>query len=145
MKIKKKKLQAEDLQELLHRGIQPSQQWVKALFENPHWFKAMSQAGSCAAFSDERGITAIAGIVNFGATGRGMVWAIFAYDSGKHFVSLYRKMRLSMLSCGLKRYEAYIKPEFREAVRMAKIAGFKYEGLMVKHENGQDRELWALT
>ena len=46
---------------------------------------------------------------------------------------------------GLNRYEAYINPEFRQARRLASMSGFVREGLMRRHENGQDRELWALA
>lgn len=145
MKIERKQMQEIDLLELLQRGVQPSQQWVVDAMKNPQWFAMMSASGPCATFIDPQGVAAIAGIIEFKGTGRGMVWAIFAHDSGKHFVSLYRKMRLAMLSVKLNRYEAYINPEFKQARRLASMSGFCREGLMRRHENGMDRELWALT
>lgn len=134
-----------DLLALLQRGVQPSQQWISDAMKNPQWFATMTGAGPCATFIDPHGVAAIAGIIEFKGTGRGMVWAIFACDSGKHFVSLYRKMRRAMLSVRLCRYEAYINPEFKQARRLASLSGFCLEGLMRRHENGIDKELWALT
>ncbi len=145
MKIEMVQLSENAIRALDRRGIQASQHWVAQTIRNPQWLHVMMHAGPCAAFIDPQGVVAIGGIIEFGGTGRGAVWAIFAADSGRNFVGLYRKMRRAMLSVRLTRYEAYINPNFAQARRMACLAGFEREGLMRRHENGQDRELWALV
>jgi RimJ/RimL family protein N-acetyltransferase len=145
MKISTEQLNEQHLIRLDMRGVQSAQHWVVEAMKNPKWFETMVNSGPCCAFIDPNGVAAIGGIIEFTGSGRGMVWAIFAHDSGEHFVSLYRKMRQAMLSVKLNRYEAYINPQFKQARRLASLAGFEREGLMRKHENGIDKELWALT
>jgi len=145
MKISIEQLKVHHLISLDMRGVQPAQHWVVESMKNPQWFETMVNSGPCCAFLDPHGVAAIGGIIEFKGSGRGIVWAIFAHNSGEHFVSLYRKMRRAMLSVKLTRYEAYINPEFQQARRLASLSGFCREGLMRRHENGIDKELWALT
>lgn len=145
MKINVEKLRSQHLICLDLRGVQPAQHWIVESLKNPQWYETMINSGPCCAFIDPHGVAAIGGIIEFKGSDRGIVWAVFARDSGKHFISLYRKMRRAMLSVRLNRYEAYINPEFHQARRLASISGFVREGLMRKHENGIDKELWALV
>lgn len=119
---------------------------AKMMLDNPNYAELISAAGPCAAFLHDGVVVAVAGLVDYGTTGRCFIHCAFARDCGKIFAPLIYNMRRALLFYPRRRYEAYIPPDFLNGRRLVKWAKFKYEGLMEAFaEDGADRELWVLV
>lgn len=61
-------------------------------------------------------------------------WVDLAFESGKHTRMVYRAIKEWMLNLveerGLKRLQAYIEPDFPEAIRMIQHLGFEKESIL---------------
>jgi hypothetical protein len=76
--------------------------------------------------------------------GRGMAWALFSRDSGKHFVRICKGIRRYLSVCTIRRIEASIDVNHAEGVRLAKLMGFEIEGTMRKYgRDGSDHYMMA--
>lgn len=121
-----------------HNGV------AQAMQDSTGYVRMVEKVGPVAAFMVDGVVMAVAGLIDYTPSNRCFIWLAFAKDSGKHFVALLKVMRRTMAKFPRRRYEAYIEPGFSAGKRLAKIAGFEYEGLMRAFEgDGTDREMWA--
>ena len=69
------------------------------------------------------------------------VWFDLSHEAGKHIPTVYRTirswMRTFMKEKGIKRLQAYIDPDFEEAIRTAEHLGFVWESDMENFDNGK--------
>lgn len=75
------------------------------------------------------------------------VWFDLTHYSGGHIIKVYRVLKewldIFVEQHGLKRVQAYIDPDFPEAIRTAKHLGFKFESVMENFIG--DRDAWMYT
>lgn len=127
--------------------IQPEQQEFAAMLNaHPEFIATAKKCGPAIAFLNHEGTVGASGLVDYPGTGRAMLWCVYASNLKRDFVSIYKQgMRLLTERFPRRRVEIAIDPAFTQAKRLAKLAGFKYEGLMESFtSDGKDHEMWAL-
>lgn len=146
MKVKAEILEQWHLESLLPRLQAGQREAIPALRDIQGFGATMRTAGPCASFSVDGIVVACAGLIDFQGTGRAVLWILFADGQRRVFSALIQKMRTLMQFYPRRRYEAYIDPTWPQSRRLAKLCGFKFEGLMEGFEaDGSDKELWALV
>lgn len=133
------------INELLPKIQGPQHEFASMFQANPNFVRDISSVGPMVAFSNEQGVIGAAGLIDFPGTGRAMLWTVFAANIVRDFAALYKQGVCILQEIHpRRRVEITIDPEFAEAKRLAKIAGFKYEGTMEAYDStGKDYELWA--
>lgn len=84
------------------------------------------------------------GIIDLPGTHRAIVWAVFAAVIKEDAIGFFRAGMKFLAQNPRRRMEIHIDPDFPASIRLAKMIGFEYEGLMRGFtETGADRQLWA--
>lgn len=145
MKLKVEPLESRHIEDILPRIHNPQSAMAQAMRENPHYAEMMRRAGPAGAFLVDGKTVAMAGVIDFDGTGRGVVWCGYAQDVLVPFVALHKFMMRCLAFYPRRRLEAYVAPGFRAGKRLVKAAGFQFEGVMRSFEaDGSDMELWAI-
>jgi hypothetical protein len=87
--------------------------------------------GLCArtCLNDEGMPVCVAGVLPIWE-GRGLAWALLAWDAGPYMREITRATVEALDLCPCHRIELYAKPDFPEANRWARMLGFEYEALL---------------
>lgn len=131
----------------LYNTVQPSQKdFVEMMARTPGFIDEMKSAGPCRAIVDGDKVLCCAGLMVFPRTGRCVIWCAYAADLSRKFIGVFRVGIACLQAQEWRRVEAQIDPTFKAARRLARMAGFEYEGTMRKFfSDGTDREMWART
>lgn len=74
-------------------------------------------------------------------------WTDWTHLSAEHIIVCYRTVKEWMdifaKEHGIKRFQAYIQPDFPEATRMAEHLGFKYESTMKNFVGNKDAHMYV--
>lgn len=146
-KIKVEMLEKHHLLQLIPK-IQEKQLAIKLAMErDPFFVTLMRKAGPALAFVSGDQVIAIAGLVDYPDTGRAVLWCAFADDIVKDFLPLINKLKTMRTFYPRSRYEAHIDPEFIEAQRLVRAAGFVLEAPIMRNFDGPGvhKQLWAYT
>lgn len=145
--LKVEMLEKHHVMQLLPK-IQERQRDIPLAMQNdPFFVTLMRKAGPALAFVSGDQVLACAGLIDYVGSGRAVLWCAFAGDIKREFlpvVNLLKKMRTFYPRT---RYEAHIDPDFIEAQRLVKAAGFTCEAPMMTDYDGSGlhKQLWALT
>jgi hypothetical protein len=137
-------VRATEVDDLPRLKIQRGQEPFKTLFDR-EYSKAMTMVGSVTGEWNGDPMC-VAGIVERWK-GCGLAHAIISCEAGPHFNSMIRSIRAHLEgSHTFRRVEAYVRTDWDEAHRMAKVLGFKREGTMHDFDPfGRDCDLYART
>jgi len=117
--------QAEHLHRLM---LQPAQLMMKPQMDE-NYAKALEIPNfAYTAIKNDR-VLACAGVLPIWE-GRGEAWAMLAADIGTDFVFIHNATRKYLRECGIRRIEAVVDAQFRQAKRWVMTLGFEYEGWM---------------
>lgn len=77
---------------------------------------------------------------------RVVTWAILQKTTTTNFVFVHKTALWFMNQVDYKRFEAYVDPEFKPAMRWVKMLGFKMENPFIPYyfPNGAGASYWAL-
>lgn len=89
--------------------------------------RALAAAGpSFAAVGEDGHVYAAAGVIPQWE-GRAIAWAMIAHDAGPHFLRITREVRRYLEACGIRRIETSVDAAFPQAIRWARLLGFRCE------------------
>jgi len=143
-KIRIELLEAHHIAQLLPRIQELQAEIADAMRSDPFLVTLMRKAGPALAFISGNQVIAAAGLVDFPGTGRAHLWCIFASEIAGEFRGLFSLLMRLREFYPRRRYEAHISPDWPEAQRLVKAAGFVREGVMKSfNPDGSDKELWA--
>lgn len=110
--------------------LQPRQHGMLSFFSLPGYADSLLDHGEAYTMLVDGDVIACAGVQE-AWTGRGVAWALLSTKAGAHMRALTRVVAhyLNHLAV-LRRIEAYVDPEFKAAIRWAKLLGFEMEGRM---------------
>ena len=107
-------------------ALQDSQAWVMPML-SPEYGAMLKKAGLCFTAMEGEEIMACAGIMKIWE-GRDLAWALISGNSGKHFIKIYRAIKLFIDTHPTRRIEATVDFNFAEGHRLMRMLGFEYEG-----------------
>jgi hypothetical protein len=124
---------------LSHLPLQRKQLNAREYIANdPDYIRALTMYGDAYTVLVDGEPIVCAGVMKYG-DGRGGAWALFAETSGKHFVRICRYILRYLQVSDLRRIEAVVDVDFAEGIRLAKVLGFKVEGVMQQYgRDGHD-------
>lgn len=87
-------------------------------------------------------LQAVIGFIRIGPQ-RCVAVSLLSFRCGKHMLSIVRKMQQCYELFKTQRVEMYVKTDFAQAHRLAKLLGFTREGTLRKLQNGKDYDIYA--
>lgn len=145
MKVKAELLEPHHIAQLLPK-IQERQQGIaEAMRTDPFFVTLMRKAGPSLAFISGDQVIAAAGLIDFPPSGRAVLWCAFAGSITHEFGPLFRLLMTMREFYPRRRYEAHIDPDWPEAQRLVKAAGFVCEAPLMRDFEGPGlhKQLWA--
>lgn len=133
------------IQHLQYIDVQDAQKHlVDNLYNEDYCKYLVENTESYALVNDDNKVIFAGGIIRQ-VEGRGLMWSIFAKDSGKYFVRIVRAIRhILPLFKEYHRIELTVAPDFCQAHRFAKVIGFEKEATLKKYfSNGEDADLYV--
>lgn len=127
---------------LVEIRAQPRQPKDLMLYSDPSYGESLAEGQAFSVF-DSGGLKACLGVVDMG-TGRGLGWAVLSCDLKALMAPMTLRARQFFRESAFRRVEAYIDPNFPQAIRWAGLLGFEREGLMKCFTpSGADQYLYA--
>lgn len=125
--------------------IQPAQQSIAAKLMDDKHTECFEGGNAYTIFNDDNEVVLIGGLTDMWP-GRAVIWGMFSYHSGKHFVYLVKGVkRFLELNHTTRRIEVYVHTEFAQANRLVKMLGFAFEGKMIGfNADGTDANMYAI-
>jgi hypothetical protein len=128
---------------LLEIRAQPAQPKDFALFSDPEYGEQLLAGDAFSVFDAAGQVQAVLGVAPLWEN-RGAAWAVLSGECGPVFVAMHKQAKAYFDRCRFARVEAYIDPNFPQAVRWIELLGFQREGLMRKFTPaGADNYLYS--
>ncbi len=139
------KIEKLGINHLQYIDVQDAQKYLADNLRNEEYCKFLvEQTESYALVEDDNKVVFVGGIIRQ-VEGRGLLWSLFAKDSGKHFVRIVKGVRhILPLFKEYHRIELTVAPDFCQAHRFAKMIGFEKEATLKKYfSNGADADMYV--
>lgn len=108
--------------------LQPRQDHVRHLFENPDYGKYLANGLAYAAVEGDT-VLACAGLLPMWE-GRAEAWALMGADLKRDFIAVHHAVRRFLSIADFRRIEAVVDAEFCNGKKWMERLGFRPEGLM---------------
>lgn len=115
-----------------------------SVFSTKHVEDLINSGPTYAAVQADGSVIGVGGLVEMNEY-RALGWGMFARTTPANFLKIHRAVYRTMVESKYKRIEAYVDPEFPQAIRWIEQLGFKMEQAFVRYyfPDGSGASFWA--